>query len=158
MRYGNRLDDVEAAEQDELAVESLALAARKVGEIGAVVLLEPLSGAPRYPLLTAADAANVIERVENNTSSENIRLLADLYHLTVNGDDVSTVISRYGERIGHVQVADAPGRHEPGTATEILTGTSGSWPPLATRVGFLSVLTQHLDRPEFWVALRRTGA
>ena len=65
--FGNRLDDVEAAEQDELAVENLALAARKVGEIGAVVLLEPLSGAPRYPLLTAADAAKVIEQVENTT-------------------------------------------------------------------------------------------
>jgi hydroxypyruvate isomerase len=113
--YGNRLDDMEAAEQDELAVENLAVAARKVEEIGAVVLLEPLSGAPRYPLLTAADAANVIERVENTTGRQNIRLLADLYHLTVNGDDVSAVISSYGERIGHVQIADAPGRHEPGT-------------------------------------------
>jgi hydroxypyruvate isomerase len=115
--YGNRLDDVEAAEQDELALENLALAARKVGEIDAVVLLEPLSGAPRYPLLRAADVAQVIERVKHFTGIENIQLLADLYHLTVNGDDIPAVISGYGEQIRHVQIADAPGRHEPGTGT-----------------------------------------
>ena len=46
-----------------------------------------------------------------------IGLLADLYHLTVNGDDVSKAITTYADRIAHVQIADAPGRNEPGTGT-----------------------------------------
>lgn len=42
-------------------------------------------------------------------------LLLDLYHLTVNGDDVPAAIAAYADRIAHVQLADAPGRNEPGT-------------------------------------------
>lgn len=108
--YGNRVDGVDPAEQDALAAENLALAARS---FDGVVLVEPLSGAPRYPLRTAADALAVIDRV----GADNLRLLADLYHLTVNGDDLDAVIAEHTGRIGHVQIADAPGRHEPGTGS-----------------------------------------
>jgi len=79
------------------------------------VLVEPVSGAPRYPLTTAADAIHVIDRVHTEHGATNLRLLADLYHLHVNGDDITAAISDYGSRIGHVQIADAPGRGEPGT-------------------------------------------
>ncbi len=113
--YGNRVDDVAPAVQDELAAANLARAAHAAGRIGAVVLLEPVSGAERYPLLTATDAVAVIDTVQQQSDVDNLRLLADLYHLTVNGDDVDKVLDRYADRIGHVQVADAPGRHEPGT-------------------------------------------
>jgi hydroxypyruvate isomerase len=109
--YGNRLDDTGPSEQDALATENLALAAEEAAAIGAVVLVEPLSGAPRYPLRTAADALAVIDRV----GADNLRLLADLYHLSVNGDDLDAVIAAHTGRIGHVQIADVPGRHEPGT-------------------------------------------
>lgn len=112
--YGNRLSDAAAPAQDNLAVENLAWAARAVAPLGAVVLLEPVSGAPRYPLLTAKDAVAVIERVEQDGVG-NVRLLADFYHLAVNGDDIEAAIKAYGARIGHIQVADAPGRHRPGT-------------------------------------------
>jgi hydroxypyruvate isomerase len=115
--YGNRADGVPADEQDELAVSNLAVAARAAARIGANVLIEPVSGAPRYPLRTAADALSVVDGVTAGTAAENVRLLADLYHLTVNGDDVDAVIAAHTPRIGHVQIADAPGRHEPGTGT-----------------------------------------
>ena len=52
-------------------------------------------------------------------------LLADLYHLRVNGEDVPAVLDRVHSRIGHVQVADVPGRHEPGTGTADLDGWVG---------------------------------
>jgi hydroxypyruvate isomerase len=109
--YGNRLDGIDPAEQDALAVDNLAFAAGAADRIGATVLVEPVSGAPRYPLLTAADALTAVARVP----ADNVRLLADLYHLSVNGDDVDAVIARYAGEIGHVQVADAPGRHQPGS-------------------------------------------
>jgi hydroxypyruvate isomerase len=98
--YGNRVPDTTPERQDELAVENLTLAGAAAGRIGGVVLIEPVSGAPAYPLLTAAT---------------NLRFLCDLYHLAVNGDDPPKAISTYFGRIGHVQIADAPGRNEPGT-------------------------------------------
>ena len=125
--YGNRVDGVDPAAQDDLAAENLALAARAAASFGAVVLVEPVSGSERYPLLTAADVVEVITRVERESAQGesaqgesiqgNLGLLADLYHLAVNGDDVDKVIATHADRIRHVQIADAPGRNEPGTGT-----------------------------------------
>ena len=69
----------------------LAAAGRR--RSGGTVLVEPVSGAPRYPLLTAADVAAVIDRVSADGGPTNIGLLADLYHLAVNGDDVDKAIA-----------------------------------------------------------------
>lgn len=112
--YGNRLDAARPEEQAELAATNLLAAAEAAAEIGAVILVEPVSGAPRYPLLTAADVVAVLDRVERS-GADNVRMLADLYHLSVNGDDLEAVVADHSARIGHVQVADAPGRGEPGT-------------------------------------------
>jgi hydroxypyruvate isomerase len=70
-----------------------------------------------YPLLTAADALGIIDRVRQEHGVDNLGLLADLYHLAVNGDDVDKVVAEHTDRIAHVQIADAPGRNEPGTGT-----------------------------------------
>jgi hydroxypyruvate isomerase len=126
--YGNRLDGVDRAEQDVLAVDNLAFAAGAAARIGATVLVEPVSGAPRYPLRTAVDAITAIGRVP----ADNVRMLADLYHLSINGDDVDAVIARYAGRIGHVQVADAPGRHQPGTGRLPI----GRWLAALDEVGY----------------------
>jgi hydroxypyruvate isomerase len=115
--YGNRVDGVDPAAQDDLGAENLALAATAAATIGGTVLVEPVSGSDRYPLLTAADAVDVITRVEQDSGVTNVGLLADLYHLAVNGDDVDKVIEAHADRIAHVQIADAPGRNEPGTGT-----------------------------------------
>jgi hydroxypyruvate isomerase len=113
--YGNRVDDSQPGQQDDLAVENLTLAAQAAGRIGGIVLVEPVSGAPRYPLKTAADVVGVVERVQRASGAENLRFLCDLYHLAVNGDDVDSAIALHADRVGHVQIADAPGRNEPGT-------------------------------------------
>jgi hydroxypyruvate isomerase len=113
--YGNRVEGVDPAAQDELATENLALAGRAAARIGATVLIEPVSGAPRYPLRTAADAVAVIDRVAAETGVANLGLLCDLYHLASNGDDLERAIADHGHRVAHVQIADAPGRHEPGS-------------------------------------------
>jgi Hydroxypyruvate isomerase len=124
--YGNRVDDASPAEQDDLATENLALAAAAAERIGGVVLVEPVSGAPRYPVLTAADALRVIDRVRAETAAGNVGFLADLYHLAVNGDDLDAVIATHGPEVAHVQIADAPGRNEPGTGKLDLPGYLGA--------------------------------
>jgi len=118
--YGNRVDDSTPEEQDEVAVDNLVTAAKAVDAIGGILLVEPVSGAPRYPILTAADALGVIDRAHKG-GADNLRLLADLYHLSVNGDDLDAVCANVGP-IGHVQIADAPGRGEPGSGELDLDG------------------------------------
>ncbi|MDF2739306.1 MAG: Hydroxypyruvate isomerase [Actinomycetia bacterium] len=115
--YGNRVDGAGTVAQDDLAVENLAVAGRAAARIGGTVLVEPVSGAPRYPLRTAADAVGVIDRVAAETGVANLGFLCDLYHLASNGDDLDQAIAAHGDRVAHVQIADAPGRHEPGTGT-----------------------------------------
>lgn len=120
--YGNRVEGADPAEQDALGAENLALAAEAAQRVGGTVLVEPVSGAAAYPLLTAADALGVIDRVERASGARNLRFLADFYHLAVNGDDVAEVIAAHAERVGHVQIADAPGRGAPGTGGLDLDG------------------------------------
>lgn len=113
--YGNRVEGVDPQQQDDLATQNLVLAAQAAAKIQGIVLIEPVSGAAQYPLLTAADALAVIVNAQGSGAGENVKLLADLYHLAVNGDDVDAVIRDHMAHIGHVQIADAPGRGEPGT-------------------------------------------
>jgi hydroxypyruvate isomerase len=112
--YGNRQDGETAETQDELGVENLVRACRAVQHLGGTVLLEPVSGADAYPLKTARDALAIIGQVRQN-GADNLKLLADFYHLAVNGDDVEAVIENHAPEFGHIQIADAPGRNEPGT-------------------------------------------
>ncbi|MFE5580943.1 TIM barrel protein [Kitasatospora sp. NPDC056531] len=115
--YGNRVEGVEPAEQDALALENLVIAARAAHEIGAILLVEALNKAesPDYPLVSAAAAVEVVDRVNAATGLGNAKFLCDLYHLAKNGEDLAAVIDTYADRIGHVQIADNPGRNEPGT-------------------------------------------
>jgi hydroxypyruvate isomerase len=113
--YGNRIEGIPDAVQDDVAAKNLAYAAQAAERIGATVLIEPVSGAPLYPLKTAADAVRIIDRVRAEAGVTNLRLLADLYHLYVNNDDVVAALLSHYDLIGHIQVADAPGRGEPGT-------------------------------------------
>jgi hydroxypyruvate isomerase len=115
--YGNRVEGVPAAEQDALALENLTLAARAAHSIGAILLIEALNkvDAPDYPLHTAKAAVGVVDRINAATGLGNAKFLCDFYHLAVNGEDLVAVIDDYADRIGHVQIADNPGRNEPGT-------------------------------------------
>lgn len=113
--YGNRRPDYSAAEQDACAERVLGSIAAELAGIGGTVLIEPVSGTPEYPLKTADDAVAVIDRVAAASGARNLALLLDVYHLAANGDDVPSASERHRRRIGHVQLADFPGRGAPGT-------------------------------------------
>lgn len=126
--YGLRTDSVAPQAADELATENLRFAADRLARIGGTVFVEPVSGAPAYPVKTAADALAVIERV----GADNVKLLADFYHLATNGDDVAAVIADHAQQFGHIQIADAPGRGQPGSGDLLLT----DWLTAASRAGY----------------------
>ncbi|GAB7187826.1 TIM barrel protein [Kitasatospora sp. Ki12] len=115
--YGNRVEGVDPAEQDTLALENLVIAAKAAHEVGAILLIEALNAAesPDYPLVSADAAVEVVDKVNAATGLGNARFLCDLYHLAKNGEDLARVIDTHADRIGHVQIADNPGRNEPGT-------------------------------------------
>ncbi|MFE4699823.1 TIM barrel protein [Streptomyces sp. NPDC056738] len=117
--YGNRLPGVDPDEQDALALENLALAARAADRIGAILLVEALNEreSPDYPLVSAPAAVAVVDKVNAATGLGNTRFLMDLYHLAMNGEDLPRVIAAHADRTGHVQIADSPGRGAPGTGT-----------------------------------------
>lgn len=151
--YGNRAADASAAEQDLLAIENLSLAAKAVAPIGGTVLLEPVSGAERYPITTAAAALDVIDKVRA-TGTANIGLLADFYHLAVNGDDVEAVIADHAAQFAHIQIADDPGRGAPGTGALPLR----DWVEKAHRNGYEGVIGLEYKAPKdeafAWIAGR----
>lgn len=115
--YGNRDPASTLEQQGELALDNLVYAMNAVARIGGTVLVEAVSGAERYPLRTAEDATAVVSRANLAAAAANCRFLADFYHLTVNGDDLEAVIAAHAPLIGHVQIADAPGRGAPGTGS-----------------------------------------
>ena len=114
--YGNRVADADPAQQDELARENLALAADAAARIGATVLVEAVSGPKPYPLRTATDAVQVVTALRN-AGHPNVAFLMDLFHLANNGDDLDAAIAKYTDLTAHVQIADHPGRGEPGSGT-----------------------------------------
>ncbi|PWI41432.1 TIM barrel protein [Streptomyces sp. ICBB 8177] len=115
--YGNRVEGVAPEAQDELALENLALAARAAHRVGAVLLIEALNApeSPLCPIVSAPKAIEVVDRVNEATGLGNARFLMDLYHLSMNGEDLHEVIDRYTDKTGHVQIADNPGRSFPGS-------------------------------------------
>lgn len=132
-RHFNALYGLHSAAQDaeveaQTARDNLICAAKAVSSIDGTVLLEPVSGADAYPLKTAADALEVIDSVE----VDNVRLLADFYHLAVNGDDVAQVVTDHAADFGHIQIADSPGRGAPGTGELPLA----QWVDAAQRRGY----------------------
>ncbi|WP_433204212.1 hydroxypyruvate isomerase family protein [Nocardia sp. CA-107356] len=122
--YGNRVEGVSPQQQDELALENLRLAAHAAGAIGATVLLEALNSfeSPNYPIVSAAHAVQIIEQ----TGEPNVRFLCDFYHLARMDEALHSVIRTHAPHIGHVQIADDPGRGRPGTGELDFAGLFGT--------------------------------
>lgn len=114
---GTILPGVDRAEQDALAASNTAYAAQELATIGGTVTIEQLSHIPGYGLRTAADVLGAIERAVAVNGADNIRMQVDLFHMYNVGDDVPTFFDEHWDVIGHVQVADEPGRGGPGTGT-----------------------------------------
>ena len=92
--------------------ENLLLAADRLAGLGVQVLIEPLNPIdfPDYQLTSFDDAAAVIAACDGR-----IGLQFDAYHAAQLGLDPASEFERHLPVIRHLQFADAPGRHEPGT-------------------------------------------
>ncbi|MHA6731739.1 hydroxypyruvate isomerase [Devosia sp. A369] len=98
---------------EAVLVANLALAAERLDEVGVKVLLGPINqrDMPGYAVSGTAQAEAIMARV----GSDNLWLQYDFYHMQITQGDLLSNFERLQHRIAHVQVADVPGRHEPGT-------------------------------------------
>jgi hydroxypyruvate isomerase len=111
---GDTVSGVGRSVQRQAIVDALRRAAPIAADHDVTLLLEPINTRledPDYYLSSTRDGLDIIEDV----SAPNVRLLYDIYHSVVMGEAPTLVLNGRVGLVGHVHVADVPGRHEPGT-------------------------------------------
>lgn len=94
--------------------DALLECAKMAEESGILLNLEPLNITTDHVgnfLATTQMAAEMTRLI----GSKKLRVLYDAYHMQLNEGGLCDHINRFVDQFGHVHVADAPGRHEPGT-------------------------------------------
>lgn len=94
-------------------VDNLAFAASKLESAGVLLVVEPINAydIPGFLLNRSADGIVAIDAC----GSANVKLQYDFYHMQRMEGELAATVEKLLPRIGHIQVADNPGRHEPGT-------------------------------------------
>ena len=106
-------DGVEPETLREIFVSNLKFAAPLLEQAGIRLLIEPINvrDIPGFYLTHTAQARSIIEE----TGSDNLSLQYDIYHMQIMEGDLARTIEENLDIIRHFQIADNPGRHEPGT-------------------------------------------
>ncbi len=93
--------------------KNVALAVDAFSGTDVTILLEPVNGVdhPNFLLQKTEDAVELIDRV----AVENVMVQMDLYHRQIMQGNLVQALQQFLPVIGHIQFADVPGRHEPGT-------------------------------------------
>lgn len=105
--------DAERGELLAVMERNLRFAARALAPENIELLVEPINtrDMPGFLLNRSADTLALIERV----GEANVKLQYDVYHMQIMEGDLARTLQCELPRIGHVQIADNPGRHEPGS-------------------------------------------
>lgn len=111
---GLRPAGVAEAELEATYIANLRHAADRLASIGATVTIEPINSRldmPGYWLDDVRQALRLLDAI----GRDNVKLQLDLYHAQIIQGDLARTLEAHLERIAHIQIADNPGRHEPGT-------------------------------------------
>lgn len=110
---GKRNEGIPAEDQWACAVENVRFAAGALDRAGIMLVVEPVNtyDIPGFLLSSSARAVQLLE----DAAAANARLQYDVYHMQRMEGNLVATMRRLQQWIGHVQVADAPDRHEPGT-------------------------------------------
>ncbi|UCF99681.1 MAG: TIM barrel protein [Spirochaetaceae bacterium] len=109
----NTYPDLTAAQKRRNLARGLEEALERIPE-GLQLVLEPLNTRidhAGYYLEDMETAVSLIREIKD----PRLKILCDLYHLGVMGQDLEAVIGGHIDQIGYFHIADFPGRHEPGT-------------------------------------------
>lgn len=94
-------------------VANLRWAAEALAREGLVLLLEPINGIDMPGFIV--DRPSLGFALLDEVGHPNLQLQYDLYHAQRSEGELAATLARELARIGHVQIADNPGRHEPGS-------------------------------------------
>ncbi len=110
---GLRPPQVDEATARETLIRNVRYAAPRLERAGVRLLIEPVNtrDIPGFFVTRTPQALEIIAAAQ----ATNVFLQCDVYHMQVMEGDLAPTIERNLARIAHVQVADTPGRHEPGT-------------------------------------------
>ncbi|HEY9029692.1 MAG TPA: hydroxypyruvate isomerase [Burkholderiaceae bacterium] len=105
--------DVPAAQVHDTLVDNLHRASQRLKEAGIQLLIEPINrfDIPGFHLHRSDQALALIDEIGGG----NLFLQYDIYHAQRTEGELAETLRRHLPRIAHVQIADNPGRHEPGT-------------------------------------------
>ncbi len=109
-------EGVSAEAHFDAAVSALTQAAALAEAAGVMLVIEPLNDRVEHPGMYLVSTTLGLDLVDA-VGSPNLRLLYDVYHSATMGEDMERVLSGRIHLVHHVQIADMPGRNEPGTAT-----------------------------------------
>jgi len=109
-------DGVSPEEHKAAAVAVLRRAADLAEAAEVTLVLEPLNDRVEHPGMYLVDTTLALDIIEA-VGSPRLKLLYDVYHSHVMGEDMRSVLAGRIHLVEHVQVADSPGRNEPGTGT-----------------------------------------
>ncbi len=100
-------------EIDECVLENLSYASEKLKKEKISLLIEAVNTVdiPGFYLNTTKQANKIISQIKSN----NIFIQYDIYHMQIMEGNLSLTIKENLNLIKHIQIADHPGRHEPGT-------------------------------------------
>jgi hydroxypyruvate isomerase len=104
---------VDAERLQTTLIDNLRFAAARLRAAGIKLLIEPINtyDIPGFYLNRTGQAAAIIDAV----GSDNLYIQYDLYHAQRMEGELANTIARFLPRIAHMQLADTPGRHEPGS-------------------------------------------
>lgn len=104
---------IDADVLNKTLIDNAAFAAGELAKNGLRLLLEPINtkDIPGFFLCGTQQALDIISA----TGSDNIQLQYDIYHMQIMEGDLAATMEKNLSSIGHIQLADNPGRHEPGT-------------------------------------------
>jgi hydroxypyruvate isomerase len=104
---------VEPAVLRRTLVDNLRFAAGELKAAGLKLLIEPINtfDIPGFVLNRTAQAVEILDEV----GADNAFVQYDIYHAQRMEGELASTMERHLARIGHIQLADNPGRHEPGT-------------------------------------------
>ena len=110
---GKAPEGVDAATIRRTFVDNLRFAANALKDAGLKLLIEPINNfdVPGFWLNRTDLAVSVLDEV----GVDNAYVQYDIYHAQRYEGELAATMTKYVNRIGHIQVADNPGRHEPGT-------------------------------------------
>ncbi|MBX3012038.1 MAG: TIM barrel protein [Caldilineaceae bacterium] len=110
---GNRLPGVAPAMQFATILENLAWAAPLAQTAGVTLLIEPLNATdqPYYFVHSTLDGMAIVRALNH----PHVRLQYDFYHAQMTEGNLLATMQSYLPWIGHLQISDVPGRHEPGS-------------------------------------------